>query len=150
VELRLFNLIRLFHISLQWDRKYPTLPILNPTDRRCRYDAILRIFDTRSPRQPICTLDVGGGIWRVKWHPTKSSRLLIAAMHGGCCVVDFEGLEGVDGGSDTEVRATVLKRFDGHESMAYGVDWGAPIPSRGEDMVASCSFYDHVVHLWSA
>ena len=28
----------------------------------------------------------GGGVWRIKWNKTKKERLLVGAMHGGCCI----------------------------------------------------------------
>lgn len=108
------------------------------------YDAHVRIFDRRKPLVPLLDHDVGGGIWRLKWHASRSERLLVAAMHGGFRVVDFEGL----GGSES-VEPTTHAKFDGHESLAYGVDWSGGQTEKGEDVVASCSFYDHTVHVWS-
>ncbi|KAL8293732.1 hypothetical protein RQP46_000433 [Phenoliferia psychrophenolica] len=110
------------------------------------YDESIRIFDRRKPLSPLLTHAAGGGLWRLKWHPTRPERLLAAAMHGGFCVVDFEGLssEGITGSGKT---STV---FNGHDSLAYGVDWskGAGAVQGGRDLVASCSFYDHLVHVW--
>ena len=36
----------------------------------------------------------GGGVWRLKWHPFDSSKILTASMHSGFHVVniDFEGM----------------------------------------------------------
>ncbi len=43
----------------------------------------------------------------------------------------------------------VTKRFDEHTSLAYGVDWSfKKLEDTGETAVASCSFYDHMLHLW--
>ena len=36
-----------------------------------------------------------------------------------------------------------LHHHTGHTSLAYGADW-----QRGSDLVASCSFYDHMLQLW--
>ena len=104
------------------------------------------------------TFDAGGGIWRLKWHPTDPQRLLVAAMHGGFKVVDFDGLVlreagaagGEAGGWVRPGEGALRARFDGHESLAYGVDWSdGGKTSEGRDLVASCSFYDHALHVWS-
>ena len=41
-------------------------------------------------------------------------------------------------------------RFDEHGSLAYGVDWSRLPASQGGSLVASCSFYDHAMHMWRA
>ena len=61
--------------------------------------------------------------------------MLVACMHDGFKVVrDFE----------------VVKRFDKHTSLAYGVDWKADSSAAtgSETLVASCSFYDQSLYLW--
>lgn len=89
----------------------------------------------------------------MKWHSTNPNRLLIAAMHGGFRVVDFKGLNSDCSGDDITVE--VKAKFDEHESLGYGVDWSGGIRKggnglgEGEDLIASCSFYDHTVHVWS-
>ena len=123
------------------------------------YDGHLRLFDTRHPLRPIeqATFDVGGGIWRTKWHPTNPNRILIAAMHNGFSVIDYDGIRPSNDDDDDEVvvlepgPGRLVKRFEAHESLAYGVDWnqvGAESDD-DKDLVASCSFYDHVLHVWS-
>lgn len=101
------------------------------------YDETIYFWDTRSMRQPVSTFQTpGGGIWRLKWHPTRANRLLSASMHAGAFVVDI----------DDQCEATLATSFLDHTSMAYGADWSFSEP----DLVASCSFYDHIMHLWKA
>ncbi|KAF7306931.1 WD-REPEATS-REGION domain-containing protein [Mycena indigotica] len=103
------------------------------------YDNTVRVFDKRKLLAPFAQVDVGGGAWRVKWHPSSSRKddLLVACMHDGFKVVRLAGESG-----------QVIKRFDQHSSLAYGVDWSFAA-DQGETMIASCSFYDHTLHLWS-
>jgi len=110
------------------------------------YDNTVRIFDTRKPVLPLTQVDVGGGAWRVKWHPSASrkSDLLVAAMHDGFKVVRFAP----SADDSTLVDGQIVKRFDEHESLAYGADWSFPLSIEAETLVASCSFYDCTLHLW--
>ena len=85
-------------------------------------------------------------------------------MHTGCRVVGFErGVMGGHGGHGDENGHEgdgwrIVRTFEKHESMVYGVDWSYKDvhPSSGasasagiwETVIGSCSFYDHVLHLW--
>lgn len=101
------------------------------------YDETIYFWDTRSMRAPLNTFQTpGGGIWRLKWHPTLENRLLSASMHAGAFVIDI----------NEQAEATLKTSFLDHESMAYGADWSFADP----DLVASCSFYDHIMHLWKS
>lgn len=120
------------------------------------YDNTVRLFDARKPLIPLTQADVGGGAWRVKWHPFPSRRrdLLVACMHDGYKVVRFDFGEG-EGGLDATMLSSerpweVVKRFDEHTSLAYGVDWSFAGGGDGDTLVASASFYDHTLHLWRA
>jgi diphthamide biosynthesis protein 7 len=44
----------------------------------------------------------------------------------------------------------IIRRFDEHTSLAYGADWSRLPMKNSEDttLVATCSFYDHTLHLW--
>jgi diphthine methyl ester acylhydrolase len=110
------------------------------------YDNSVRLFDARKPLSPVAQADVGGGAWRVKWHPsaTRNTDLLVACMHDGFKIVRF-GLEPIVD------RCDIIKRYDAHESLAYGVDWSFATGGNTDSntMIASCSFYDHALHLWS-
>ncbi|KDQ63752.1 hypothetical protein JAAARDRAFT_29786 [Jaapia argillacea MUCL 33604] len=123
------------------------------------YDSTVSLFDTRNPLKPFTTAQVGGGAWRVKWHPspTRKQDLLVACMHDGFKIVRFAPFFGeganMEGGEREGGREweswEVVKRFDEHESLAYGVDWSFKGGGEGEEsVIASASFYDHKLHLW--
>lgn len=111
------------------------------------YDNSVRLFDARKPLSPIATVDVGGGAWRVKWHPspTRKNDLLVACMHDGFKVVRLG-----DADEQGSPSCEIVRRFDEHTSLAYGVDWSFNHAVCGDEtLVASCSFYDHELRLWS-
>jgi len=119
---------------------------------QCSYDNSVRLFDVRKPLVSLTQADVGGGAWRVKWHPScaRKNDLLVACMHDGFKIVrfDLDGLSKVreDGPSSCSDWA-IVKRFDAHESLAYGVDWsfnsmdGAHAVQEVETLIASGSFF---------
>lgn len=104
------------------------------------YDETVRLLDLRGTgrTQTLCELNVGGGVWRIKWHPCDATRLAVAAMHAG-----FATLRVVD-----EQKLELQTAWnEPHASLAYGVDWRHK--EEGEDtasdVVTSCSFYDHLL-----
>ncbi|KAI8885738.1 WD40 repeat-like protein [Backusella circina FSU 941] len=103
------------------------------------YDEHVYFWDTRSMRAPVNSFQTpGGGIWRLKWHPTRDNLLLSASMHAGAFVLDVNN----ETSFDTQLKTSFLD----HKSMAYGADWSFEDP----DLIASCSFYDHIMHLWKS
>ena len=118
-------------------------------------DETIVLFDTRyvDEQRPLHrTKHLGGGIWRMKWHPYSPDRMLVAAMHGGCRILNFGGGcfatgPGNDHTNNDEksmetagnhipntasfddallegrVASKCSKSFTEHESMAYGADW---------------------------
>jgi diphthamide biosynthesis protein 7 len=132
------------------------------------YDDRVRLWDARMFVKPVemCdAMDVGGGAWRLRWHPERRA-LACAAMGGGVAIVEWSGCEsGVESGKICEsfdgegADASVLPEidsgtlrtvcaYDGHGSIAYGADWGWKRGGK-EDVVVSCSFYDKGLHVWS-
>ncbi|KAG5221894.1 WD-40 repeat-containing protein [Salix suchowensis] len=59
------------------------------------YDTSVRLYDSRKAVAPVGTADVGGGVWRVKWHPSplRADDLLVACMHDGFKVLHFDGAD---------------------------------------------------------
>ena len=119
------------------------------------YDESVRLFDTRHMRRAVHSLDVGGGVWRLKWQPSRASsssssssslsmsRIVAACMHGGFAVLDVAA----DGALSVGVRW-----HEPHASLAYGVDWRGDAdcePTKHALVVACCSFYDHLLSVRS-
>ena len=106
------------------------------------YDEKVRVFDVRQPKTAVSTTEVGGGVWRLRWHPSKPEQLLAACMHDGFKVLNVDAATS---------RSHIVTRFDAHgkDALAYGVDWCQSVDST-EDLIASCSFYDHQLRSWRA
>lgn len=104
------------------------------------YDETIAIYDVRYATQTLLNRSepLGGGIWRIQWHPTDDDRILVAAMHGGCRVINLAW-------SDNCPSFQVDIGFTEHESMAYGADW---LVHEQLEAAASCSFYDRAMFLW--
>ena len=113
------------------------------------YDEQIHVWDSRSMKEPLTSCDVGGGVWRLKWHPIKPDYLLAASCHSGFHVVQLDfnkkpaGLE-------------IIGSYTAHKSLAYGADWGRHTSQFNisenadslHEILATCSFYDHSLHLW--
>mmetsp|Transcript_22863 Transcript_22863/g.37628 ORF Transcript_22863/g.37628 Transcript_22863/m.37628 type:complete len:215 (-) Transcript_22863:54-698(-) len=97
------------------------------------YDECICLWDQRRMRTPVSKVHTGGGVWRLKWHPSNSDLLLAACMHYGCRVISSAG-----------DNLTNLCEYTKHNSMAYGADWSR----QSQGIIASCSFYDRAVHVW--
>ncbi|CAG8448694.1 12012_t:CDS:10 [Dentiscutata erythropus] len=105
------------------------------------YDEHILLWDTRIMRQPISDCHVNGGVWRLKWHPKKNNLLLSACMHNGFHVINVNCTSDINNNDSYSMHN--ITSFMEHKSLAYGVDW-----SYSQNLAASCSFYDHMIHLW--
>jgi diphthine methyl ester acylhydrolase len=129
------------------------------------YDESVRIWDVRAVgRGPSKTVAVGGGVWRVRWHPTwhqlhsdstsnsssssSDGVILAACMHGGAKVIRTAQ----QSCSSSSEDAVLTQYTDEHTSMVYGADWCRSADSLNSDQpaVGTCSFYDHKLCLWRA
>lgn len=81
------------------------------------YDERVCIYDIRYLSQkPLFRSDsLGGGIWRLKWHPYSDQKLLVSAMHGGCLVLRVSQDVGVESGIVDAPSFEVTKTFTEHE-----------------------------------
>lgn len=107
------------------------------------YDDTVRVWDLRNMRRSVNSIgDLGGGVWRARWHPSVPGRLLCACMRGGFFVLEHVTL-------GHEPSPTILAHHDqgSPESVAYGCDWSLD-PSLA-DLVVTASFYDHRVDTWT-
>lgn len=99
----------------------------------------------------------------MKWHPSvlRKTDLLVACMHDGFKVVRFESRPDPVAEQLSEGRATldftsyvIAARNDAHTSLAYGADWrftsnkSAGNVAEESSVIASCSFYDHMLSVW--
>jgi diphthamide biosynthesis protein 7 len=106
------------------------------------YDEYLRVWDMRSMAKPVNekSLNLGGGVWRIKYHPSIADVILAACMHNGFAIVKV-------GTKD----ATVMETYCKHESLAYGADWQtSEVEEHNTDssVIATCSFYDRLLRVW--
>ena len=85
---------------------------------------------------------LGGGVWRIRLHPTKHNRFVAACMHSGCAIVTTHVLDG-----SAACQMQIGQEYKSHESIVYDVDWVHL--GKGEFVTVSCSFYDNRLHFWT-
>ncbi|XP_046394458.1 diphthine methyltransferase [Ischnura elegans] len=121
------------------------------------YDERLRLWDKRNWKIPLSEIDLGGGVWKVKWHPnleeTLHNHLLAACMHAGFKLVNCNNAWQ---GEPLSESFTYLD----HGSLAYGCDWcHSQVPLQltpgmenrvvPRSLAVTCSFYDRKLCLWA-
>ncbi|CAH1795262.1 unnamed protein product [Owenia fusiformis] len=79
------------------------------------YDENILLWDSRNWKHPLSETSVGGGVWRLKWHPKDPNILLAACMHNGFHVLDCTTI--------SEDSQPIIAYYMNHTSLAYGADW---------------------------
>ncbi|KAI5966151.1 uncharacterized protein KGF55_000460 [Candida pseudojiufengensis] len=100
----------------------------------------LRCIDSKNPNlidgyipKKLYEENLNGGVWRLI-PSTIDNRMLSCCMYDGARIINNDS-----------TTFKVDRYFKGdHESICYGGDW-----SFDGKFVATCSFYDHVVQIWS-
>lgn len=110
------------------------------------YDESARVWDIRATARPVAVAEVptGGGVWRLKWHPTDPQLMLGACMHGGFAVLRANSESG-----SGERGIDVAERYPHQVTLAYGAGWCAEVGEDGTSVAATASFYDRLFHVWS-
>jgi diphthine methyl ester acylhydrolase len=109
------------------------------------YDEKVYIFDIRYSSQTLLSQssELGGGVWRIQWHPVKDDTILLASMHAGARVVTLHS------NPDPSSNLSVKREFLEHKSMTYGATW--LVTNNGlYEAAATCSFYDRTCYIWRA
>lgn len=137
------------------------------------YDEKIHVWDDRNMTRPLCTSHPGGGVWRIKWHPYHGNTMLTACMYEGFHILQFNNNTG-------HQSLEKVVSYKEQASLAYGADWyrkhiqlsrfsaqdceqmdrndehkgtdllHESISDTQTDIVATCSFYDHALNLWTA
>ncbi|TRY68594.1 hypothetical protein TCAL_06933 [Tigriopus californicus] len=100
------------------------------------YDESIYTWDSRNMKQSRDSLNLGGGVWRIKQKATLADIYVTACMSNGFALVQ-----------QIESQLKVLDRYEEHTSLAYGVDF--QVGPTSADLLATCSFYDHSLKLWT-
>lgn len=87
---------------------------------------------------------VGGGVWRLKWEPSKQEYLLSASMFNGAHIINTN-----------DMSADICQSFGEKENrLFYGADWcSLSIDTtdkclKSNRIITMCSFYDHKLDLF--
>jgi diphthamide biosynthesis protein 7 len=129
------------------------------------YDESVTLWDMRQIQQPVVSCSVGGGVWRLVVTPccnhlvhTEPSVIPIAAA---CTTNHFQvltlryslpspSLQSVLLHTHSERTSSNTNSQSSPSSLAYGIDWRCTPTSSSSPILASCSFYDKILSVWTA
>uniref|UniRef100_A0A915HJ39 methylated diphthine methylhydrolase n=1 Tax=Romanomermis culicivorax TaxID=13658 RepID=A0A915HJ39_ROMCU len=105
------------------------------------YDDKLKIWDKRNMNYCVDEMNLGGGVWRVKFEKlTKAScgprRLLCSCMYNGWALMDI----------DQSGKLKLIEHENYNDQLLYAVDW---YPNSDGHKFVSCTFYEKTLRLGS-
>jgi hypothetical protein len=128
------------------------------------YDETATVWDMRQIQQPVVNCAVGGGVWRLVMSP-RSSHLShtesdVIAIAAACTTNHFQVLTLRHSPPPPSLRSVLLHTHNektisnsnpqsSPSSLAYGVDWRCTSTSSSPPILASCSFYDKILSVWT-
>lgn len=109
------------------------LPLTDDSFLTGSYDCSMRLMDYRNIKNPVCTIDLDGGVWRILPRPqTSPTSFLVCCMQAGARTASL-----IDSGS---ISASIERRavFEPPEErrLIYGASW------YNEYVAAISSFYE--------
>ncbi|VTZ66252.1 diphthine methyltransferase, putative [Plasmodium chabaudi chabaudi] len=106
------------------------------------YDNRIRIFDTRNIQNPLQTIDLKSGIWRIKFAYKNGTlnKLLIAMCDGGAQIIkkkenEYIFKESISNNNELTYGIDAIKILDEHKK-------------KKKKIYMSCSFYNKEAQLW--
>ncbi|XP_066597350.1 diphthine methyltransferase isoform X2 [Prorops nasuta] len=77
------------------------------------YDEHLYLYDTRNFKRSLSSINLNGGVWRLKWNPFENNYLLAACMFNGFRIIDCKNPE----------EPVACAVYIEPENLCYGCDW---------------------------
>lgn len=107
------------------------------------YDKRIALWDRRNLAMPLRHLEraAESGVWKLRWHPSGSFRVLAACMYDGFYVFDLVDPVGWES-APLEASECRVAKYD-PKDLSYGCAW------LNESAAVTCSFYNHQLQIWS-
>ena len=111
------------------------LPISDSLILTGSYDNHLRLFDCRNFRQPISSINLDGGVWRILPRPGSNMRsFLTCCMQTGAKMVSLNQEENI-------LAEEGIFEPEEEKRLIYGASW------QDENVTTLCSFYDKSLYI---
>lgn len=110
------------------------LPVSDSLVLTGSYDNRLRLFDHRNFRQPVSSIDLEGGVWRILPSPGSSvTSFLVCCMQTGAAVVSLN--------SEKTLQRRGVFEPEEEKRLIYGGSW------QNDTVAALCSFYEKSLYI---